>query len=43
MMNFPTPVRVLLLAVAPLTLLGCVQAQFNIELVDAKTMLENQV
>src|SRR4030042_155091 len=23
--------------------LGCVQAQFNVELVDAKTMLENQV
>jgi uncharacterized protein YdbL (DUF1318 family) len=26
-----------------LTTLGCVQAQFNVELVDAKTMLENQV
>jgi uncharacterized protein YdbL (DUF1318 family) len=31
------------LAAVPLFVLGCVQAQFNVELVDAKTMLENQV
>ncbi len=36
-------VLTLTFAVALLTTLGCVQAQFNIELVDAKTMLENQV
>jgi|GEM_PF-1174582 len=32
-----------LLAFCLLSSLGCVQAQFNVELVDAKTMLENQV
>jgi len=32
-----------LLAFCLLGSLGCVQAQFNVELVDAKTMLENQV
>ncbi len=31
------------LAIALLAVLGCVQAQFNVELMDAKTMLENQV